>query len=90
MFSVDKGGKLYTYIVIFGNVTEPVSFYSVLGDYEVFSENNGNFLISPVWRVLLLNFFIMLVYMPLKYDKIFSCIHCLICLWQPLKLDVFL
>ena len=25
--------------------------------------------------------------MPLKYDKIFSC---LLCLWQPLRLDVFL
>lgn len=35
-------------------------------------------------------FFIMLVYMPLKYNKIFSCIHCLLCLWQPLRLDVFL
>lgn len=31
----------------------------------------------------------MLVYMPLKYDKIFSCIHCLLCLWQLLRLDVF-
>ena len=27
--------------------------------------------------------------MPLKYDKIFSCIHCLLYLWQPLRLDVF-
>ena len=35
-------------------------------------------------------FFIMLVYMPLKYDKIFGCIHCLLCLWQPLRLNVFL
>ena len=60
--------------------------------YEVCSENNGNFLISRVWRVLLSNFFLflMLVYMPLKYDEIFSCIHCLLCLWQPLRLEVFL
>ena len=28
--------------------------------------------------------------MPLKYDKIFSCIHHLLCLCQPLRLDVFL
>ena len=59
--------------------------------YVVCSENNGNFLISQVWRVLVSNiFFIMMVYMPLKYDKIFSYIHCLLCLWQPLRLDVFL
>ena len=59
--------------------------------YEVCSENNENFLISRVWRVLLSKFlFIMLVYMPLKYHKIFSCIHCLLYLWQPLRLDVFL
>ena len=31
----------------------------------------------------------MLVYIPLKYDKIFCCIHCLLFLWQPLRLDVF-
>ena len=59
--------------------------------YEVCSENNGKFLISRVWRVLLSKFFfMMLVYMPLKYDKIFSYIHYLLCLWQPLRLDVFL
>ena len=58
--------------------------------YEVCSENNGNFLISRFWRVQLSIFFIMLVYMPLKYDKDFSCIHCLLCLWQSLRLDVFL
>ena len=58
--------------------------------YEVCSEKNRNFLISRVWRVLLPIFFIMLVFMPLKYVKIFSCIHCLLCLWQPLRLDVFL
>ena len=28
--------------------------------------------------------------MPLKYDKIFSFIHYLLCLWQRLRLDVFL
>ena len=54
------------------------------------SENNGNFLISRVRRVLLSNFFfIMLVYMHLKYDKIFSCIHYLLCLWQLIRLNVF-
>ena len=35
-------------------------------------------------------FFIMLINMPLKYDKIFSYIHCLLCLWQPLRIEVFL
>ena len=34
-------------------------------------------------------FFIMLVYMPPKYDQNFTCFHCLLCLWQPLRLDVF-
>ena len=67
------------------------SYIDRFGEYEVCSENNGNFFISRVWRVLLSIFFIiMLVYMPLKYDKICSCIHCLLCLWQPLRLDVFL
>ena len=54
------------------------------------SENNGNFLFSRVWRVLsskiFLLCFILYYYMPLKYDKIFSCIHCLLCLRQPLRL----
>ena len=58
--------------------------------YEVSSEKSRNFSISRVWRVLLSIFFIMLVYTPLKYDKIFSCIHCLLWLWQPLRLDAFL
>ena len=34
-------------------------------------------------------FFIVLVYMPLKYDEIFSYIHCLLCLWWSLRFDVF-
>ena len=28
--------------------------------------------------------------MPLKYDTIFSCFHCLLFTWQPLRLEVFL
>lgn len=35
-------------------------------------------------------FVIMLVDMPLKYDKMVGCIHYLLFKWQPLLLDMFL
>ena len=79
-----------------------ISFiYSIL--FSIFKLSNSNFRIRGVFRKwreffnfsglespIVKFFFIMLIYMPLKYDKSFGCIHCLLCLWQPLRLDVFL
>ena len=45
---LQNAGYIYSGIII------PVN---VIGKYEVCSENNGNFLISRVWRVLLSTFF---------------------------------
>ena len=85
-----ESGDILSDCQIFGTIPKYIYIHG-LYRYEVCSENNGFFFISRVWRVLLSNFFfIILVYMPLKYDKIFSYIHYSLCLWQPLRLDVFL